>query len=74
MGDLVKFASQVDAEILGKVRDIAKVEGRHLQALIEEALLDLVDKKRNQRPQSDAMAIYQASHSKYASLYKRLAK
>ena len=64
MNDMVKFASQVNAELLGQVRDMAKTEGRHLQALIEEALADLVEKKRNQRPQPDAMAIYQASHAK----------
>ena len=33
MSEMVKFASQVDGEVLGKIRDIAKAEGRHLQML-----------------------------------------
>jgi hypothetical protein len=74
MGDLVKFASQVDADVLGRVRDIAKTEGRHLQALIDEALRDLVAKRARGRPQAEAMAIYKSSLARYGSLYERLSK
>jgi hypothetical protein len=74
LSDVVKFASQVDVEVLGKVRAIAKAECRHLQALIDEALRDLVEKKSTQRPQADAMAVYRSSLSRYRTLYERLAK
>lgn len=69
-----KFATQVNSETLAAVRDIAKTEGRQLQALVDEALADLVEKKRQAKPRAHVMAAYQASHDKYAELYKQLAK
>ncbi len=69
-----KFATQVNAEILTQVRLLAKREGRQLQALVDEALADLIDKRNNERPRAHVMAVYQNSHEKYAELYKQLAK
>jgi hypothetical protein len=69
-----KFATQVDAEILTQVRLLAKSEGRQLQALVDEALADLIDKRKNGRPRTHVMAAYQSSHEKYAELYDQLAK
>ncbi len=69
-----KFATQVDSEILRSVRELAKSEGRQLQALIDEALADLIEKRKNVRPRANVMAAYQASHEKFAPLYKKLAE
>jgi hypothetical protein len=69
-----KFATQVNAEILSAVRAIAQQEGRQLQVLIEEALSDLVEKRKQERPRANVMAAYQASHEKFAPLYKKLAE
>jgi hypothetical protein len=69
-----KFATQVDAGILANVRTLAQQEGRQLQALIEEALTDLIEKRKNARPRASVMAAYQTSHERYASLYKQLAR
>jgi len=69
-----KFATQVNSEILHSVRYIAKSEGRQLQALIDEALADLIEKKKQSRPRAHIMAAYQASHEKFAPLYKKLAE
>ena len=69
-----KFATQVNSEILRSVRSIAKNEGRQLQALIDEALTDLIEKKKQSRPRAHIMAAYQASHEKFAPLYKKLAE
>jgi hypothetical protein len=69
-----KFATQVDPDILAKVRDLARSEGRQVQALVEEALADFVEKRRQGKPRSNVMAAYQASHAKFGSLYKKLAK
>jgi hypothetical protein len=69
-----KFATQVDTDILAAVRALARGEGRQLQALVDEALSDLLDKHRKARPRSHVMASYQASHEKFASLYKKLAE
>ena len=69
-----KFATQVDADILSAIRQLAQQEGRQLQALVEEALADLVEKRKNRRPRASVMAAYLASHEKYAPLYKKLAE
>ena len=43
-----KFATQVDAEILRSVRDLVRMEGRQLQALIDGA--DRLDHLNFSRP------------------------
>ena len=69
-----KFATQVDPEILAHIRDLARHEGRQVQALVEEALADLIEKRRQEKPRANVMAAYRKSHGKYASLYKKLAQ
>jgi hypothetical protein len=69
-----KFATQVDIEILAAVRDLARSEGRQLQALVDEALADLLEKRRQGRPRAHVMQAYMASHGQFADLYKKLAE
>ena len=69
-----KFATQVNSDILSAIRAIAEEEGRQLQALVDEALADLIEKRKQARPRSHVMAAYLASHDKYGELYKKLAK
>ena len=68
-----KFATQVNSEILSIVRALAQKEGRQLQALVDEALADLIEKRKNTRPRPHVMAAYLASHEKFGELYKKLA-
>ena len=69
-----KFATQVNTEILSAIRAIAEQEGRQLQALMDEALADLIEKRKQARPRPHVMAAYLASHDQYGELYKKLAK
>ncbi|AVZ26924.1 hypothetical protein ZMO1_ZMOp39x020 (plasmid) [Zymomonas mobilis subsp. mobilis ZM4 = ATCC 31821] len=69
-----KFATQVDMEILNTVRNLAQNEGRQIQSLVEEALSDLIEKRRLNQPRSRVMNIYQTSHKNFATLYKKLAE
>ncbi len=69
-----KFATQVNSEILSAVRGLAEKEGRQLQVLVEEALADLIEKRKKAYPRAHVMGAYLASHDKYASLYKKLAE
>ncbi len=69
-----KFATQVNSEVLAAVRDLAEKEGRQLQALVEEALADLVEKHKNSKPRAYVMGAYLASHERYGRLYKKLAE
>ena len=69
-----KFATQVNSETLTAVRALAHKEGRQLQALVDEALADLLDKHRNAKPRPHVMGAYLASHERFGPLYKRLAE
>lgn len=69
-----KFATQVNSEILSALRTLAQNEGRQLQALVDEALADLIDKRKQGKPRPNVMAAYQASHETFAPLYKKLAE
>ena len=69
-----KFATQVNSQILTSVRALAEKEGRQIQALVDEALADLIEKRKNGTPRAQVMAAYLASHEQYAELYKKLAE
>lgn len=69
-----KFATQVNSKLLEAVRSLAEKEGRQLQVLVEEALADLVEKRKKSAPRAHVMGAYLASHEKYAPLYKKLAE
>jgi hypothetical protein len=69
-----KFATQVGSDILAAVREIGRTEGRQLQALVDEALSDLIEKRKNAKPRAHVMRAYSESHHKYADVYKKLAE
>jgi len=69
-----KFATQVNAKTLAALRRLAEKEGRQLQALVDEALADLLEKRRTARPRTHVMDAYQQSHARYGELYKKLAQ
>ncbi len=72
--DREKFATQVDSRTLAAVRRRSEKEGRQIQSLVEEALADLLDKRRGGAPRRHVIAAYQRSHDKYGELYKKLAR
>lgn len=69
-----KFATQVKSDILSAVRSLADKEGRQLQALVDEAFTDLIEKRKKATPRAHVMGAYLASHEKYGPLYKKLAE
>ena len=69
-----KFATQVDADLLEAVKGIAREEGRQVQSLIDEALVDLVEKRRLSKPRRHVMAAYRGSIEAYSKLYKKFAE
>ena len=69
-----KFATQINSDILVTVRILAEKEGRQIQALVEEALADLIEKRKRSTPRTHVMAAYAASHKEYGPVYKKLAE
>ena len=70
----VKFATQVDHELLTTVKDLARQEGRQIQALVNEAFADLINKRKNATARPHVMSAYMSSHESYAPVYEKLAK
>jgi mannose/cellobiose epimerase-like protein (N-acyl-D-glucosamine 2-epimerase family) len=68
------FATQVTAERLSAMRELSVAEGRQIEALVEDAFTDLVEKRKKANPRPHVMEAYLASHEKYAPLYKKLAE
>lgn len=69
-----KFATQVNADLLSAVRALAETEGRQLQALVDEAFADLLEKRKHAKPRAHVMAAYLTSLDKYNALYTKLAE
>jgi hypothetical protein len=69
-----KFASQADPALLAEMRAIAEEDGRQLQAVLEEAMRDLIDKRRGVQPRSEVLAHLEATVAENRELYRRLAQ
>lgn len=70
----VKFATQADPQILETLRTLAAAEGRQIQALVDEALRDYIERKQSETPRRHVLQALYNSVAKYDGLYKELAK
>ena len=71
---LSKFATQADPRVLEEVRAIAANEGKQLQAVIDEALRDFIEKKKRGKPRPEVLTAFGESLAEYDALYRELAK
>lgn len=71
-----KFATQVDSILLESVRNLAKTEGRQIQAVVEDALRDYLDTKNCEAEsrREHVMAAYLKSTKRFSGLYEKLAQ
>ncbi|MCL1986192.1 MAG: BrnA antitoxin family protein [Betaproteobacteria bacterium] len=70
----VKFATQLDPDVLETLRRMSADEGRHLQTLLDEALREYIDNKQAGIPRRHVLNALQISMAEYASLYEALAR
>jgi len=69
-----KFSSQAAPEVLAALRQLAVAQGRHFQAVLDEALRDYIDRQQKKRPRRHTMASFASSLDEFDSLYRELAK
>ncbi len=69
----LKFATHVRDDLLKALRALACEEGHQIQTLVEEAIGDLLEKRRNNKTRAHVMNAYQASHARFDRLYEKLA-
>ena len=56
------------------MREIAREEGRHFQAILEDALREYVDKRTSGKPRASVMAQFRASVQRNSRLGELLAR
>ena len=71
---LAKFATQADPQVLDEVRAIAAKEGKQLQAVIDEALRDFIEKRKRGKPRPEVLTAFGESLAEFDVLYRELAK
>jgi hypothetical protein len=69
----VKFSSQADPDVFGAIKKIAEGEGKNLQALLDEAMRDLIEKRRAGKPRRHVLEAFGESLADFDQLYRELA-
>ena len=69
-----KFSSQASPELLAGMREIARKEGRHFQAVLEEAMAGYIESKARPNVRPEFMAHYRASLERNRLLAELLAQ
>ncbi len=69
-----KFSSQAAPDVLAALRRIAEAEGRQFQAVLDEALLEYIERKDKSRPRRHVREAFARSVAEFDGLYRELAK
>ena len=69
-----KFSSQAAPELLMKMRAVARIEGRHFQSVLEDAMREYLDNKAQPKVRPEVMAHFYASLERNRRLYELLAQ
>ena len=69
-----KFSSQADPQLLAEIKSIAQEEGRQFQAVLEQAMREFIERKRNDKPREHVLAHFRTSIEKNQRLGKLLAQ
>ena len=68
-----RFSSQASPDLLAALRKVARYEGRHFQAVLEDAMREYIDNKAQDKVRPEVMAHYRASVERHRRLYELLA-
>ncbi len=69
-----KFATQMDADLLRRLREYAKSEGRQIQSVLEEAVEMMLKEKQGYVMRPDVKAAHDEVLERYHDLFVELAK
>ena len=70
----VKFSSQASPEVLSSMREIARMEGRQFQAVVQEAMEEYIVNRNQRLPRPEVMAHFRASVERNRRLAELLAE
>ena len=69
-----KFSSQARPDLLSRMREIARSDGRHFQAVLEDAMSSYIESRERPNVRPEVMAHYRASVERNRRLMELLAK
>ena len=69
-----KFSSQAPPDLLAAMREIARNDGRHFQAVLEDAMRDYIEGRTQSNVRPEMMAHFHASLEKNRRLGELLAE
>jgi predicted transcriptional regulator len=69
-----KFSSQATPEVLTALRQIAEADGRQFQAVLDDALREYIDRRRNAQPRRHVVDAFADSLAEFDVLYRELAR
>ena len=70
----VKFSSQASPELLSTLREIARSEGRHFQAVLEDAMSGYIEARKQGKVRPEVKAHCRASVERKRRLHELLAR
>ncbi len=71
--DFIKFSSQANPKTLKAIREIADLEGKKLQFILDEALREYLERRKT-KPKKNIVSTFEDSLKEFNSLYESLAK
>ena len=74
MSQRTRFSSQTKPELLASLRETVRRDGRHFQAVLEDAMASYIEARAQHRVCPEVMAHYRASLERNRLLYKLLAR
>ena len=69
-----KFSSRVSPEVLDRLREIARSDGRDFQSVLEEAMSTYIENRERNNVRPEVMAHFRDSVERNKRLYKLLAE
>ena len=69
-----KYSSRAAPELLSKMREIARNDGRHLQDVLEDAMRVYIANRQRQNVRPEVMAHHRASVERNRLLFELLAQ
>ena len=68
-----KFSSQASPDLLAKMHEIARKDGRHFQAVLEDAMSGYIESREQPKVRPEVMAHFRASVERNRRLGELLA-
>ena len=69
-----KLSFNVPPELLGALNQLATSQGRQLQAILDDALREYLERQQRDQPRQHVMSEFSSSLNEFDDLYKDLAK